>query len=350
MSGFHTLSISQVRKLSSKAVSLTFEIPENLKEAFRFTPGQYLTLETEINGKKVRRAYSICSAPNEEALSVGIKQLEGGVFSVFANQSLKTGSQLSVHTPEGRFLLAPDENKSYLAFASGSGITPVLSMLKAVLRQTKTSRFILVYGNRSPEDTMFLEDIKTLQNQYPDRLFVQWVYSRAQSGDSLFGRIDSSTVRLILNNKFKEVVFEGIYLCGPEQMIQTVQNSLLDCGIDKNQIHFELFTTSEDTKSTDVKPASKGTTRLTVWLDGESHELEIQQNHSVLESVLEAGIDAPFSCQGGVCSTCIARIKEGSAQMVKNTILTDGELAEGLTLTCQARPTSDRLVIDYDDV
>lgn len=350
MSGFHSLTINQFNKITPNAVTLTFEVPEKLKDNFLFTPGQYLTLEAKIDGKKVRRAYSICSSPNEEGISVGIKELQGGTFSVFANQKLKAGETLSVHIPDGRFLLHPKEGKTYLAFASGSGITPIFSMLKTVLQDTQTAKFVLVYGNRSPEDTMFLDAIKALENQYPERLMVQWVFSRAQTPDSLFGRIEASTVKLICNNKCKEVDFEGAYLCGPEEMIRTVQKTLLDSGFKENQIHFELFTTADDPQKTAETLAVKGITQLTVWLDEESHQMDIPQNRSVLESVLEAGIDAPFSCQGGVCSTCIARIKEGSAQMAKNTILTDSELTEGLTLTCQARPTSDKLVIDYDDV
>lgn len=350
MSGFHPLTISQIRKTTPQAVTLTFEIPEKLKADYRFTPGQYLTLETEIEGKKVRRAYSICSSPNETGLSVGIKELQGGTFSVHANQKLKAGDTLAVHTPEGRFLLQPEEDKTYLAFASGSGITPIFSMLKTVLEDTETGKFVLVFGNRAPQDTMFLEELKNLQSQYPNRLNIQWVFSRAQTPEGLFGRIEAATVKLICNNKFKDTAFDSAYLCGPEEMIRTTQKTLLECGLEERQIHFELFTTADNNQKSDEKATAKGMTHLTVWLDEESYQLDIPQNHSVLESVLEAGIDAPFSCQGGVCSTCIARIKEGSAQMLKNTILTDSELAEGLTLTCQARPTSDKLVIDYDDV
>lgn len=350
MSGFHQLQIKKVEKITDNAVSLTFEIPDNLKEEYQFTPGQYLTLEAEIDSKKVRRAYSICSSPNETGISVGIKALQGGTFSVFANQNLKVGDLLAVHTPEGRFFLKPQEHKTYLAFASGSGITPILSMVKSVLEDTETGKFVLVFGNRSPKETMFLQKLQALQNQHPDRLSIQWVFSRAQSPDSLFGRIDASTVNLICRNQYKDTVFDGAYLCGPEEMIHVVKKALMECGWDESKIHFELFTTSENNQKSVEKLTGKGMTHLTVWLDEESYELEIPQNHSVLQSVLEAGIDAPFSCQGGVCSTCIARIREGSAQMVKNTILTDSEMAEGLTLTCQARPTSDKLVIDYDDV
>lgn len=349
MSHFHTLTIQEVRRETPDAVSVNFEVPNSLNKEFHFTPGQYLTLKTTLGGKEVRRAYSICSSPGSGELRVAVKKVENGVFSSYVNEQLKAGDKLEVYIPEGRFLLHPEEGKSYLAFAAGSGITPVLSMIKTVLDSTQKSKFVLVYGNKSPEKTMFLETLKNLQNQYPERLFIQWVYSRAQEPDSLFGRIEVSTVNLIIKNKFKDTKFAGYYLCGPEEMIHVVKDTLLKNEAPKEDIHFELFTTSEVEKIP-IEAHIKDKTQLTVYLDGETHTLTIRQDHSVLESVLEAGIDAPFSCQGGVCSTCIARIKEGSATMLKNTILTDGEIAEGLTLTCQARATSDTLFIDYDDV
>lgn len=349
MSHFHTLNIKEVRKETPDSVSILFEVPDSLKKEFHFTPGQYLTLKTNIAGKEVRRAYSICASPNSNELRVAVKKVTNGTFSVYANEHLKSGDKLEVYIPEGRFLLHPEEGKSYLAFAAGSGITPIMSMIKTVLNNTQKSKFVLVYGNKSQEDTLFLNELKNLQDKFPERFFIQFVYSRSQESGSLFGRIESSTVNLIVKNKFKNTNFAGFYLCGPEEMIHVVKDALLENKVSKEAIHFELFTTSE-TETIPAKTLPKGKTRLTVYLDGESHSLEIRQNHSVLESVLEAGIDAPYSCQGGVCSTCIARIKEGSAVMAKNTILTDGEIAEGLTLTCQARPTSDTLSIDYDDV
>ncbi|MDP2060238.1 MAG: ferredoxin--NADP reductase [Flavobacteriaceae bacterium] len=349
MSHFHTLTIREVRRETPDAVSVLFEVPDSLKKEFHFTPGQYLTLKTTIDGKEVRRAYSICASPNSDELRVAVKKVQNGAFSVYANEQLKAGDKLEVYIPEGRFLLHPEDGKSYLAFVAGSGITPVMSMIKTTLKDTKKSKFVLVYGNKLPDDTLFLTELKKLQNQFPERLYIQYVYSRAQESDSLFGRIDSSIVNLIVKNKFKDTNFAGYYLCGPEEMIHVVKDALLANKVPKEAIHFELFTTSE-AETIPSTTLAKGKTKLTVYLDGEAHSLEIRQNHSVLESVLEAGIDAPFSCQGGVCSTCIARIKEGSANMAKNTILTDGEIAEGLTLTCQARATSATLTIDYDDV
>jgi len=349
MSHFHKLILQEVRRETPDSVSIRFEVPDSLKKEFRFTPGQHLTLKTTIDGKEVRRAYSICSSPDSDELRVAVKKVPNGVFSVYANEKLEAGENMEVYIPEGRFLLHPEEEKAYLAFVAGSGITPILSMIKTVLSNTSKSKFVLVYGNKSPQDTMFLVELKNLQNKYSNRLFIQWVYSRAQEQDSLFGRIESSTVNLVVKNKFKDTKFAGYYLCGPEEMIHVVKDTLLKNEVPNEDIHFELFTSTEK-KTIPEAALSKGKTHLTVHLDGETHTLEIKKSHSVLESVLEAGIDAPYSCQGGVCSTCIARIKEGSAVMAKNSILTDGEIAEGLTLTCQARPTSDTLSIDYDDV
>lgn len=347
MSDFHALTIQNIVKVASKAVAISFDVPASLSDKYSFVPGQYITLKTQINGKEVRRAYSICSAPQNESLTVAVKEVPNGTFSAYANQNLQVGTSLEVAEPEGRFQLIAAEGKSYLAFAAGSGITPILSMIKAVLSSTQTARFVLVYGNKSPEDTMFLDTLKKLQAYYPERFLIQWIFSQKQTADSLFGRIEASIVNLIVKNKYKKTDFAAYFLCGPEAMIDEVRNTLTAQNIPQDKIYFELFTSTASTQ--DASP-SKGMTQLTVFLDEDTFNLEIPQNKSVLESVLEAGIDAPFSCQGGVCSTCIARIKEGSAVMAKNSILTDGEIAEGLTLTCQARPTSDTLSIDYDDV
>ncbi|MBU2526687.1 MAG: ferredoxin--NADP reductase [Bacteroidetes bacterium] len=347
MSDFHALTIQSIVKVASKAVAISFDIPASLSDKYNFVPGQYITLKMQIDGKEVRRAYSICSAPDNEPFTVAVKEVPNGTFSAYANHQLQVGARLDVAEPEGRFKLVAEEGKSYLAFAAGSGITPILSMIKAVLSSTQTSRFVLVYGNKTPDDTMFLETLQKIQANYPERFFIQWIFSQKQTKDSLFGRIEASIVNLIVKNKYKETDFAGYYLCGPEAMIDEVRNTLIAQQITQDKIHFELFTSAASTP--DSAP-SKGMTQLTILLDDDTFNIEIPQNKSVLESVLEAGIDAPFSCQGGVCSTCIARIKEGNAVMVKNTILTDGEIAEGLTLTCQARPTSDTLSIDYDDV
>ena len=349
MSDFHSLSISEVKKETPHAVSISFHIPGSLKNEFSFKAGQYITLKHIVEGKEIRRAYSICSSPNSNTLRVGIKSVPNGLFSVFANTRLKKGDTLDVMPPEGKFILEPNSknSKNYAAFVAGSGITPVLSILKTALEEEPNSTFVLVYGNKSESETMFLEELKSLQQKNPDRLSIQFITSREEAEDALFGRIDRSIVNFILKNKHKDVRFDAYYLCGPETMIDEVSSTLKDNGINEKLIHFELFTTSEEGLL--VEPHD-GNTKVTITLDDETETFIMPQTKSVLEAALAEGLDAPFSCQGGICSTCIARIVEGKAEMRKNQILTDGEIADGLILTCQAHPTSAKLVIDYDDV
>jgi ring-1,2-phenylacetyl-CoA epoxidase subunit PaaE len=237
--------------------------------------------------------------------------------------------------------------KDYAAFAAGSGITPVLSIITTALESESESTFVLVYGNRSLDETMFYSDLLALQKKYPGRFHIEFIYSRKQEADTLFGRIERATVNFIIKNKFKGRTFDAFYLCGPEPMIDDVSSVLKETGVNAKKIFFELFSTAE--KGLLVEP-HEGNTQLTVTMDDETRTFMMPQTISVLEAVLKEGIDAPYSCRGGICSTCIARLKEGKAEMRKNQILTDGEIAEGLVLTCQAHPTTLTLTIDYDDV
>ncbi|RDY59848.1 ferredoxin--NADP reductase [Flagellimonas nanhaiensis] len=349
MSEFHALKISAVDSLTPNAVALTFEIPENLKETFSFVPGQYITLKHTINGEEVRRAYSISSAPSSEKLTVGIKKMPNGTFSVFANEQLQTGDTLEVMLPEGRFVFNNDSTpKNIAAFAAGSGITPIMSIAQTVLESNPESTFVLVFGNQTPSETMYLKEIQDLHDKYTNRFFVQRLYSRSQEEGALFGRIETSTVNYVVKNKFKDTSFDAFYLCGPEEMIETVKDSLKKIGVEEQKILFELFTSSseEDTIADDLE----GKTKVEVIVDDEAFSLVMDKKQLVLDAVLKEDINAPYSCQGGVCSSCIARIKEGKAEMVKNQILTDGEIAEGLILTCQAHPLTPTLTVDYDDV
>ncbi|GGG39114.1 flavodoxin reductase [Croceivirga lutea] len=350
MSDFYALTVTAVQQLTPNAIAISFAIPEDLKTVFSFKAGQYITLRKEIDGEEVRRAYSISCAPSSGNLTVGIKKVENGTFSVWANTDLKVGDTLDVMPAEGRFVFEPDSSSSttVCAFASGSGITPIMSIAKTVLESNHTNRFILVYGNKTIEETMYYKDIEALKQEYSDRFFIQWLFSKASVDGALFGRIENSTVNLVLKNQFKDLRFDAFYLCGPEQMIDTVSTSLKANDYTDNQIHFELFTASnvEDT----VVENLDGTTKVSILLDDEEFELTMDQKEIVLDAILKNKIDAPYSCQGGVCSSCIARIKEGKAEMVKNQILTDGEIADGFILTCQAHPTTSTLKVDFDDV
>ena len=349
MSTFHPLSISEVKQETPNSVSISFTIPENLKETFLFKAGQYITIRHNSNGNEIRRAYSICSHPSSKVLKVGIKKVKGGVFSEFANSKLQVGDKLDVMMPGGKFILDPNAqaSKNYAAFAAGSGITPVLSIVQTALEEEPNSTFSLVYGNQTQQEAMFLKDLQDLQLSYPKRLTIQFAYSREEVENAHFGRIDRAFVNFLLKNNFKDIDFNDFYLCGPETMIDIVSSILKANHVNTKQIHYELFTTAEGDLL--VQP-HEGDTTITIIVDDETETFTMPQNKSVLEAALANKIDAPYSCQGGICSTCIARVKEGKAEMRKNQILTDGEIAEGLILTCQAHPTSATLTVDYDDV
>jgi len=346
MGEFHTLVISEVKKETPNSVSISFNVPENLKETFSFKAGQYITIKHHDGDKDIRRAYSICSSPKSGQLRVGVKKVEKGAFSQYANEKLKAGDTLEVMPPTGKFLLEPNL-RHYIAFAAGSGITPVLSLVKSTLEDMPQSSFLLVYGNQSKEETMFYNEIMALKEQFPDRFFVEFVFSRKLEDNAKFGRIDRSVVNFFLKNKYAKTSYESFYLCGPEEMVDEVSSTLKYNGINSKQIHHELFSTAE--KGLLVEKHD-GNTTITVLLDDDEETFVMPQTKSILEAALDEGLDPPYSCQGGICSTCIARLTEGKAEMRKNQILTESEIADGLILTCQAHPTTPKVVVDYDDV
>ena len=341
----YPLVISKITRNTPNAVLISFEVPESEKERFRFEAGQYLTLETNINEKAVRRSYSICSAPSE-GLQVGIKEVPEGVFSTYANRSLSEEDQMMVTPPDGRFRFVPSGQAQTLAgFAAGSGITPVMSILKTALLDHPENRFHLVYGNKAPEDTMFYQELKDLENTFSGRLSIQWVFSRANVEGSLFGRVEANVIKSAL--KHLEGSADKFYLCGPETMIETASDILYSNGVKKDAVLFELFSASTNTVS--IEGEVEGVS-LEITYDELTHNIENIAGKSVLDAALQNKLDVPYSCQGGVCSSCIARIKSGTAEMETNQILTDEEVEEGLILTCQAHATSSHLAVDYDDV
>lgn len=351
MSQFYKLAIKSITRETAKAITLSFSIPAELKDTFAFTSGQYLTLKTAIKGEEVRRAYSLCSTLASGSLSVAVKEVKGGAFSVYANQELKEGDILEVAPPEGRFLLDSafaKAEKTYCAFAAGSGITPIMSMIKTVLKQSSESKFVLVYGNKRPEETIFREELLALRNEYKDRFSIEFIYSQSREDGAHFGRIMKSTVNFVVKNKYASANFEHYYLCGPESMIKEVTQVLQSNGTADDQIHFELFTASED--SAQIEENLDGKSQIKILCDDEEFSFSMAQDTLILDAALDQDIDAPHSCQGGVCSSCIARVTQGTAVMEKNQILTDGEVSEGLILTCQAHPTSATLTVNYDDV
>jgi ring-1,2-phenylacetyl-CoA epoxidase subunit PaaE len=349
MPSFLKLIIKEVRRETKDAVSILFNVPEQLKPNYAFIAGQYLNIRLTLDGQEIRRAYSICSSPESGELRIAVKAVKNGAFSQFANTKLKAGDALEVGTPEGKFIFEPqaDRQKNYVAFVSGSGITPVISIIKSVLKSEPKSSFVLVYGNKTVEETIFNDELHDLQLQFVGRLFMHFVYSQAKVENALFGRIEKSTVNFVLNNKHKELEFDKFYLCGPEEMIELVSGVLKEKNVKESAIKFELFTTSSHEK---VITNLGGHSKITIMVDDEETTFEMSQKQTILEAALKQGIDAPYSCQGGICSSCLCRVTSGTAEMKKNSILTDKEIAEGLILSCQAHPTSETIYVDYDDV
>ena len=348
MATFYKVNIQEVKHETANAVSVLLEIPQHLKNSFNFVAGQYITLQKVINGKEIRRAYSICSAPKSGEIRVAIKAVENGVFSTYATSKLKAGDEIEVSEPEGRFLLNPQANKNYIGFAAGSGITPILSMVKSVLEEENTSNFTLVYGNKSIADTIFFDELNALKETYSERLNLHFIYSRENVKNGLRGRIDENVTKYFVKNMYKETSFDAAFLCGPEQMIEEVSKTLAANKISKENIHFELFTTSIDKEA--AAEVKEGVTEVKVLLDDEETTFSMQQTDDLLAASLRNNLDAPYSCQGGVCSSCMCKVTEGKAVMVKNSILTDSEIEEGLVLACQAYPTTPKITIDFDDV
>ncbi|NDP28116.1 MAG: ferredoxin--NADP reductase [Flavobacterium sp.] len=350
MPSFKKLAINEVKRETKDAVSILFNVPSELKPNYTFVAGQYVNLKLTLDGEEIRRAYSICSSPESGDLRIAVKAVKNGAFSQFANTKLKAGDILEVGKPEGKFTFEPEshQQKNYAAFVAGSGITPAIAILKSVLKGEPRSSFVLVYGNKSPEETIFHQELHNLQSQYTGRLFVHYVFSQAKADGALFGRIDKSVVNFVLNNKHKELEFDKFYLCGPEEMINTVSKVLKEHNIKDSAIKFELFSSSvvENVEAS----SHEGHTKITITVDDETTTFEMSQKQTILDAALKEGIDAPYSCQGGICSSCLCRVKSGTAEMKKNSILTDKEVADGLILTCQAFPTSAEIVVDFDDV
>ncbi len=350
MSAFYKLNIKEVKRETQDAVSIVFNVPEELKTNYKFVAGQYLNLKLTLDGEEIRRAYSICSSPESGELRIAVKAVKNGVFSQFANKQLKVGDTIEVGTPEGNFTFEPnsEKQKNYAGFVAGSGITPVLSIIKSMLVSEPKSTFVLVYGNKSPEETIFYNELHELMLNNVGRFFVHYVYSQSKLDGDNFGRIDKSIVNMVLNTKHQEKEFDKFYLCGPEAMINSVSTVLKEHNVADKNIKFELFTTTSSEKV--ISTEANGHTKVKMMVDGDFAEFEMSQKQTILEAALKQGIDAPYSCQGGICSSCLCRITEGTAEMKKNSILTDSEIAEGLVLSCQAVPTSDTIYVDYDDV
>ncbi len=352
---FHPLSIKKIQKETADCVSVAFDIPESIKELFQFKQGQSLTMRATINGEEVRRTYSICSSPLDKELRVAIKKVDGGLFSTFANEQLKKNDIVEVMQPIGKFYveLNPANKKNYLGIAAGSGITPLLSIIKTTLQTEPGSSFTLVYGNKSRSSIIFFEELEGLKNNYLQRFNFINILSRERTDAAInFGRIDTAKLNE-LEKLIDYISFNEIFICGPEEMIFTAKDFLEKKGLDKKKIHFELFTTPGQKKSTVHSPQSTDSgpkSKITVKLDGRSFDfdLSLTSDTTILDAALKQGADLPFACKGGVCCTCKARLLEGEVSMDVHWGLEDEEVEQGYILTCQSHPKTEKVVVDFD--
>jgi ring-1,2-phenylacetyl-CoA epoxidase subunit PaaE len=362
-SRFHDLRIARVSPEAAGSVAIAFAVPDDLVERFDFQPGQYLTLRSKIDGADVRRSYSICSTHShlrrKRELVVGIRPMEGGVFSNWAAQQLKAGDTLSVMPPEGRFVSKRPRALHRVAFAAGSGITPILSIMASTLEDQPESKFTLVYGNRSMHSVMFNEALQDLKDRFADRLTLIHILSRqAQEVDMLQGRIDADKVQSIIATLLPAASMDEVFICGPEAMITVTEKALLDAGVSEKSIRTERFTSpvletltpeARQAAVAQAKPSTGGEIALTVVLDGKAHALHMGLQDNVLDVAMAAGLDLPFSCKGGVCATCRCKVMTGTVAMDKNFGLEKWETEKGFVLSCQARPTSEAVTISFDE-
>lgn len=356
MSKFFKLRIAETRKETEDCISVRFDVPEELSEIFEYKQGQYLTLRTEIRGEEVRRSYSLCSSPLDNEWRVAIKKLPGGVFSSWAHEHFKAGMEVEVMPPLGRFYceLDPHKDTSYVLFASGSGITPIMGTLKTILRQVPKARVKLFYGNKNVASIIFREELEDLKNKYLGRLSIHYILSRQDQESEWFnGRLDIDKLKHYAKIFFQPDEVEAYFICGPQPMLLALRQGLFDLGVEKSRVHVELFNSyvehtaprdPEEAKALEGKAA-----RVDIKVDGKSTSFMLPYGgKTVLDGALAQGADLPYACKGGVCCTCKARLVEGEVQMEVNYGLEDDEIAMGYILTCQSHPRSEHLVVDFD--
>ncbi|HJU45395.1 MAG TPA: 1,2-phenylacetyl-CoA epoxidase subunit PaaE [Chitinophagaceae bacterium] len=353
---FHTLTIKDIRQETPECVSIAFDIPAGMQDTFRFTQGQNITIKKTIDGEELRRSYSICSCPLDNELRVAVKKIDNGKFSSHANLHLKKGDQIEVLPPTGRFYteLNSTNHKRYTGFAAGSGITPLLSIIKTTLRTEPDSEFTLVYGNRNRASIIFREELEALKNKYMGRFRLVHILSREKTDVPLnYGRINAEKCAELAGKVLDIDSSDEFFVCGPEEMIFSVKDFLETQGVDKKKIHFELFTTPGQKKTTgDRQPSPEKTgptSKITIKLDGVAFDFDLAFNSdSILDAALQQGADLPYACKGGVCCTCRAKLVEGEVEMDANYALEPDEVKAGYILTCQSHPRSSKVVVDYD--
>ncbi|GAB3192440.1 1,2-phenylacetyl-CoA epoxidase subunit PaaE [Hydrogenophaga aquatica] len=359
---FHELRVKRVTPEAAGSVAITFDVPRDAREAFDFQPGQFLTLRAQLEGQDLRRNYSISSPRSrflrDGELEIGIRPVEGGLFSNWAAQGIHVGDRLSVMPPDGRFTIKKQRAIHRVGFAAGSGITPILSIAATTLEEQPGAKFTLVYGNRRMSSVMFNEALQDLKDRYPDRFTMIHVLSRqAQEVDLLQGRIDREKVLAIMDALLPAKSMDEVFICGPEAMIEATRQALLEAGVPESRVYTERFTTGaamaakvqSDTDAAARRAPAGKSVQLTVLLDGKQHEVALASGEHVLDAALNAGLDLPYSCKSGVCCTCRAKVMEGSVTMDKNFTLDDAEVQQGFVLTCQAKAATERLVVSFDE-
>jgi ring-1,2-phenylacetyl-CoA epoxidase subunit PaaE len=350
---FHPLRVLEVSPLTDESVTVTFDVPEELVTTFEYLPGSHVTMRARIDGEDVRRSYSICSSANDGKLRVGVKRLPGGVFSNWAIERLKAGDVIEVMPPVGEFTIDPDPGSAghRVAIAAGSGITPVLSLISTTLESEPESSWTLIYGNRTANSVMFLEELEGLKDRYADRFQLLHVLSREGSDLPLLsGRIDDAKIRLVHDRLLGGREVDDWYLCGPYELVSAARATLADLGVDADRIHDELFFAGplDQASLPPEPPPGEGSVDLTVILDGRAVQTRMDPETSILDAALRVRSELPFSCKGGMCATCKGRIEEGEVRMDKNYALVDTELEAGYVLTCQSHPVTDRVIVRYD--
>lgn len=349
---FYPLSVASLDRLTEDAVAVTFEVPEDLADRFRYLPGQHVTVKAEIDDHDVRRSYSVCANANTGALRVGVKRLEGGLFSTWATSELREGAVLEVMPPVGEFTIDPDPSLSrhYAAIVAGSGITPVLSLVSTTLESEPHSRWTVILGNRSANSIMFLDEIEGLKDSYPDRFHLIHVLSRETPDVDLYaGRIDAGKLERLFSTVVDADSVDEWFLCGPYDLVATARKFIEGNGVGSDRVHDELFFAGPLEPSQISEPKEiQGSVSLRVTLGGRATETRMDPEMAILDAGSRVRTELPFSCKGGMCATCKARLTEGEVRMDKNYALTDAELEAGYILTCQSHPTTDQVAVDYD--
>jgi ring-1,2-phenylacetyl-CoA epoxidase subunit PaaE len=353
---FHRLAVDDLRRETSDAVSMTFAIPEDLEQDYAFAPGQYLTLRTMMDGEEVRRSYSICSSPDDRELRIAVKKVDGGAFSNWALEQLKSGDELDVMTPTGRFGIAhaPEQARIHVGFAAGSGITPIMSIIRGILAREPQSRFFLFYGNRTASGILFLQALEELKDRFMGRLSVFHVLSQEEQDlPILYGRLDHDKVSILLRAMVPAKAIDHVFICGPVAMSEEIAATCTELGVATEHIHVERFVSGLGGKPRPkpvVAPEAPPKAVAALIVDGKRKDVPMVDGESILDAALRAGMDLPYACRGGMCSTCRAKVVEGDTRMDVNYSLEPWELEAGFVLTCQAHPVSARITVDYDQV